>query len=135
MAQARCTGDRKTRIHLSSVRVDDQDRALRFCTEVPGFVKKHEVPLGEHRWPTVVSPEGPEGTELVLEPARRGVPPERERAREAPAPSAWPRSGACGGPGGSAEGGDTGHRAADDQRVDLAGAFVGEDRLEVVGVT
>lgn len=56
------------RIHLSSVFVDDQDKALRFYTEVLGFVKKTEVPLGEHRWLTVVSPEDPDGTELVLEP-------------------------------------------------------------------
>ncbi|MET7641330.1 VOC family protein [Streptomyces sp. NPDC005438] len=53
------------RIHLTSVFVDDQDRALRFYTEVLGFVKKHEVPLGEDRWLTVVSPEG---AELLLEP-------------------------------------------------------------------
>lgn len=56
------------RIHLSSVCVDDQDKALRFYTEVLGFVKKNEVPLGEHRWLTVVSPDDPDGTELVLEP-------------------------------------------------------------------
>ncbi|MEU8825057.1 VOC family protein [Streptomyces sp. NPDC048636] len=56
------------RIHLSSVCVDDQDNALRFYTEVLGFVKKTEVPLGEHRWLTVVSPEDPDGTELLLEP-------------------------------------------------------------------
>jgi catechol 2,3-dioxygenase-like lactoylglutathione lyase family enzyme len=55
------------RIHLSSILVDDQDKALRFYTEVLGFEKKTEIPLGEHRWLTVVSPE-PEGTELVLEP-------------------------------------------------------------------
>ena len=48
--------------------VDDQDKALRFYTEVLGFVKKTEIPLGEHRWLTVVSPEDPDGTELVLEP-------------------------------------------------------------------
>ncbi|MCE7080638.1 VOC family protein [Streptomyces sp. ST2-7A] len=57
------------RIHLSSVYVDDQDKALRFYTEVLGFVKKTEVPLGGDRWLTVVSPEDPDGTELVLEPA------------------------------------------------------------------
>ncbi|NJQ02744.1 VOC family protein [Streptomyces zingiberis] len=57
------------RIHLTSVFVDDQDRALRFYTDVLGFVKKTEIPLGEHRWLTVVSPEEPDGTELVLEPA------------------------------------------------------------------
>ncbi|MGH3366788.1 MAG: VOC family protein [Nocardioidaceae bacterium] len=56
------------RIHLSSVFVDDQDKALRFYTEVLGFVKKTEIPLGEARWLTVVSPEDPDGTELVLEP-------------------------------------------------------------------
>src|SRR4051795_11499621 len=56
------------RIHLSSILVDDQDKALRFYTEVLGFDKKTEVPLGEHRWLTVVSPEDPNGTELLLEP-------------------------------------------------------------------
>jgi catechol 2,3-dioxygenase-like lactoylglutathione lyase family enzyme len=56
------------KIHLSSVFVDDQDKALRFYTEVLGFVKKNEVPLGEHRWLTVVSPEDVDGTELLLEP-------------------------------------------------------------------
>ena len=56
------------RITLTSVLVDDQDKALRFYTEVLGFVKKTEVPLGEHRWLTVVSPEDPDGVELVLEP-------------------------------------------------------------------
>ena len=56
------------RIHLSSVLVDDQDKALRFYTEVLGFTKKTEVSLGDHSWLTVVSPEDPDGTELVLEP-------------------------------------------------------------------
>ncbi|SFE47858.1 Catechol 2,3-dioxygenase [Actinopolyspora alba] len=56
------------KIHLASVFVDDQEKALRFYTDVLGFVRKTEVPLGEHRWLTVVSPEEPEGTELVLEP-------------------------------------------------------------------
>ena len=56
------------RIHLSSVFVDDQDKALRFYTEMLGFVKKAEIPLGEARWLTVVSPDEPDGTELVLEP-------------------------------------------------------------------
>jgi catechol 2,3-dioxygenase-like lactoylglutathione lyase family enzyme len=56
------------RINLSSVLVDDQDKALRFYTEVLGFEKKTEVPLGEARWLTVVSPEDPDGTELLLEP-------------------------------------------------------------------
>ncbi len=56
------------RITVTSVLVDDQEKALRFYTEVLGFVKKTEVPLGEHRWLTVVSPEAPDGVELVLEP-------------------------------------------------------------------
>jgi catechol 2,3-dioxygenase-like lactoylglutathione lyase family enzyme len=56
------------RISLTSVLVDDQDRALHFYTEILGFEKKAEVPLGEHRWLTVVSPDDPDGTELVLEP-------------------------------------------------------------------
>ena len=56
------------RIHLTSVLVDDQEKALRFYTDVLGFRKKTEVPLGEHRWLTVVSPEQPDGVELVLEP-------------------------------------------------------------------
>jgi len=55
------------RINLASVFVDDQDKALAFYTEALGFVKKHDVPLGEHRWITVVSPED-DGVELVLEP-------------------------------------------------------------------
>jgi catechol 2,3-dioxygenase-like lactoylglutathione lyase family enzyme len=56
------------RIHLSSILVDDQDKALRFYSEVLGFEKKTEIPLGEHRWLTMVSPEDPNGTELGLEP-------------------------------------------------------------------
>jgi catechol 2,3-dioxygenase-like lactoylglutathione lyase family enzyme len=57
------------RINLTSVFVNDQEEALRFYTEVLGFVKKHDVPTGEYRWLTVVSPEDPEGTELLLEPS------------------------------------------------------------------
>ncbi|MBW8484132.1 VOC family protein [Actinomadura parmotrematis] len=56
------------RIHLTSVFVDDQEKALRFYTEALGFVPKHDVPLGEFRWLTVVSPEDPGGAELLLEP-------------------------------------------------------------------
>src|SRR3954468_19156555 len=56
------------KINLASVLVDDQDKALAFYTDVLGFTKKTEVPLGEHRWLTVVSPEDPDGTELLLEP-------------------------------------------------------------------
>jgi catechol 2,3-dioxygenase-like lactoylglutathione lyase family enzyme len=56
------------RIVVTSVLVDDQDKALRFYSDVLGFVKKHDVPLGLHRWLTVVSPENPDGVELLLEP-------------------------------------------------------------------
>jgi catechol 2,3-dioxygenase-like lactoylglutathione lyase family enzyme len=56
------------KINLASVYVDDQDKALAFYTDVLGFVKKTEIPLGEARWLTVVSPEDPGGPELVLEP-------------------------------------------------------------------
>jgi catechol 2,3-dioxygenase-like lactoylglutathione lyase family enzyme len=57
------------RIRLTSVMVDDQDQALDFYTRVLGFEKKTEIPLGEARWLTVVSPEDPDGPELVLEPS------------------------------------------------------------------
>lgn len=57
------------RIHLTSVFVDDQDKALAFYTQVLGFQKKADIPLGPHRWLTVVAPEAPEGPELVLEPS------------------------------------------------------------------
>lgn len=56
------------RIRLSSVFVDDQDKALKFYTEVLGFVPKTDVPVGEFRWLTVISPEGRDDIELVLEP-------------------------------------------------------------------
>jgi catechol 2,3-dioxygenase-like lactoylglutathione lyase family enzyme len=56
------------KIHLTSVLVDDQAKALSFYTDVLGFVKNADVPLGEHRWLTVTSPDQPDGPELVLEP-------------------------------------------------------------------
>ncbi len=56
------------KIKLTSVMVEDQDKALKFYTEVLGFVKKTEIPLGQFKWLTVVSPEGPGDIELVLEP-------------------------------------------------------------------
>src|SRR4051794_24100359 len=56
------------KINLASVLVDDQDKALRFYTEVLGFTKKTEIPLGAHRWLPVVPPEDPEGVDLVLDP-------------------------------------------------------------------
>lgn len=60
------------RITLTSVIVDDTQKAEKFYTEILGFVKKHDVPLGperDNRWLTVVSPLDPEGTELLLEPS------------------------------------------------------------------
>ena len=56
------------KITVCSVFVDDQEKALRFYTEVLGFLKKTDIPMGEFKWLTVVSPEAPEGTELLLEP-------------------------------------------------------------------
>ncbi|TGG80536.1 VOC family protein [Streptomyces albus] len=57
------------KIYVTSVFVDDQEKALRFYTDVLGFVKKHDIPMGPARWLTVVSPEESEGTELLLEPS------------------------------------------------------------------
>jgi catechol 2,3-dioxygenase-like lactoylglutathione lyase family enzyme len=56
------------KIVVTSILVDDQDKALQFYTEKLGFVKKTDVPMGPHRWLTVVSPESRDGVELVLEP-------------------------------------------------------------------
>jgi glyoxylase I family protein len=56
------------RIRLTSLLVNDQEQALKFYTEVLGFKKKHEIPLGPYKWLTVISPEGPSELELSLEP-------------------------------------------------------------------
>lgn len=56
------------KICITSVPVQDQDKALAFYTDVLGFIKKTEVPLGEHKWLTVVSPQEQSGVELLLEP-------------------------------------------------------------------
>jgi len=56
------------KIQLNSVFVNDQEKALKFYTQVLGFVKKRDIPVGEARWLTVVSPEGPQDIELLLEP-------------------------------------------------------------------
>jgi predicted enzyme related to lactoylglutathione lyase len=64
------------RINLSSVMVDDQEKALKFYTEKLGFIKKTDMAIGEYRWLTVTSPEGAEGVELVLEPM--GFPPSKD---------------------------------------------------------
>ena len=55
-------------ITLSSLLVDDQDRAVQFYTDVLGFEKKHDIPMGQYRWLTVTSAEGVAGVELLLEP-------------------------------------------------------------------
>jgi catechol 2,3-dioxygenase-like lactoylglutathione lyase family enzyme len=65
---ARVEEDTHVRIKLTSIMVDDQEKALRFYTEVLGFRKKHDIPVGEYRWITVVSAEGPDDLELALEP-------------------------------------------------------------------
>jgi catechol 2,3-dioxygenase-like lactoylglutathione lyase family enzyme len=57
------------KIKLTSVFVDDQDKALKFYTEVLGFIKKQDFPVGQFKWLTVVSPEEPDGVELLLEPS------------------------------------------------------------------
>ena len=56
------------KIKLTTVMVKDQEKALKFYTEVLGFIKKREIPMGEYKWLTVVSREEPNGVELVLEP-------------------------------------------------------------------
>ncbi len=56
------------RIKLTSIMVDDQEKAVRFYTDILGFKKKHDIPVGEYRWITVTSPEGPNDLELALEP-------------------------------------------------------------------
>ena len=61
-------GGKPMRISLTSIHVNDQDEALRFYTETLGFIKKHDFPVGEFKWLTVVSPEGPDDIELLLEP-------------------------------------------------------------------
>jgi catechol 2,3-dioxygenase-like lactoylglutathione lyase family enzyme len=56
------------KIKLSSVFVEDQEKALLFYANILGFVKKNDMPAGQFRWLTVVSPDGPEDMELLLEP-------------------------------------------------------------------
>jgi catechol 2,3-dioxygenase-like lactoylglutathione lyase family enzyme len=67
------------RIYVTSIFVDDQTKALDFYTTKLGFQVKHDIPLGEHRWLTVVSKEQPEGPELLLEPSvHPAVPPYKQ---------------------------------------------------------
>ncbi|MDO6570478.1 VOC family protein [Gilvimarinus sp. 2_MG-2023] len=58
------------KIYVTSVPVEVQEKALNFYTSVLGFIKKKDIPLGEHKWLTVVSPEEQSGVELLLEPMR-----------------------------------------------------------------
>lgn len=69
------------KIVVTGVSVEDQDHALAFYTEKLGFVKKHDIPVGEARWLTVVSPEEPDGVELLLEP--NGAYPAMKALKEA----------------------------------------------------
>mgnify|MGYP001244988489 CR=1 FL=1 len=61
--------ERAMKITITSIFVDDQQSALAFYTDVLGFKVRHNVPMGEHAWITVVSPSAPDGPELLLEPA------------------------------------------------------------------
>jgi len=72
-AAGQTSGGVRMKITVTSVMVDDQAKALKFYTEVLGFVKKADVTAGEYRWLTVVSPDQPEGVQLLLEPL--GFPP------------------------------------------------------------
>jgi len=56
------------KIKLLSIMVDDQEKALKFYTEILGFIKKRDIPMGEHRWLSLVSPEEQDAAEIVLEP-------------------------------------------------------------------
>jgi catechol 2,3-dioxygenase-like lactoylglutathione lyase family enzyme len=55
-------------IPVTGIPVDDQEKALAFYTDVLGFVKKTDIPVGDAKWLTVVSPDAPDGVELLLEP-------------------------------------------------------------------
>lgn len=67
------------KIYVTSLFVDDQDKAETFYTDILGFQVKHNIPLGANRWLTVVSPDDPEGTELLLEPSdHAAVPPYKQ---------------------------------------------------------
>ncbi|BCK56583.1 VOC family protein [Nocardia wallacei] len=55
-------------VPVTSIPVDDQDKALAFYTDVLGFVKKTDIPVGDAKWLTVVSPDAPDGVEILLEP-------------------------------------------------------------------
>ena len=77
----------KARIHVTSVFVDDQAKALAFYTGKLGFVPKNDVPLGEYRWLTVVGADAPDGVELLLEPDEN---PAAQAYKKAPAEQGIP---------------------------------------------
>jgi catechol 2,3-dioxygenase-like lactoylglutathione lyase family enzyme len=62
------SAEANVKIKLTSVIVDDQDKALEFYTKVLGFLKNQDFPVGKYKWLTVISPEGPADIELLLEP-------------------------------------------------------------------
>jgi catechol 2,3-dioxygenase-like lactoylglutathione lyase family enzyme len=71
------------KIYVTSIFVDDQQKALEFYTVKLGFAKKSDIPLGEYRWLTVVSPDEPNGVELLLEPStHRAVPPFKKALKD-----------------------------------------------------
>ena len=75
------------KISLNSIIVQDQEHALQFYTDVLGFEKKVDIPMGEFRWLTVVSPDEPDGTQLVLEPnAHPAAAPYQEGLHESGVP-------------------------------------------------
>ncbi len=77
------------RIYVTNIFVDDQTKALDFYTRKLGFELKNDVPVGEHRWLTVVSKEEPGGTELLLEPSdHRAVAPYKNALVEDGIPAA-----------------------------------------------
>jgi catechol 2,3-dioxygenase-like lactoylglutathione lyase family enzyme len=77
------------RIYVTSVFVEDQRKALDFYTHTLGFAKKRDIPLGSAAWLTVVSPDQPDGTELLLEPSdHRAVKPFKEALVEDGIPAA-----------------------------------------------
>lgn len=71
------------KIYVTSIFVDDQQKALEFYTAKLGFEKKNDIPLGQYRWLTVVSPDEPNGVELLLEPsAHPAVPPFKQALKD-----------------------------------------------------
>lgn len=79
----RVDGLRAVKIKLVSLFVDDQEKALRFYTEKLAFVKKLDLPAGQHRWIALVSPEEPTGAQLVLEPNENPAPREYQASLKA----------------------------------------------------